>query len=150
MTEFTFYQVLEATPAAVDATLPKLLEKAVAGAMTTTVICPNQSRAARVDESLWSYTPTSFLAHNMVGEGAAPVLIGVDTAATCDIALFLSGAGGETPQIEDFANFKRVIYLFEGSDIQKTKARRVWKQLKAQNATLSYFQHNGTKWAKVA
>lgn len=150
MTDISFYQVMNATPASVDATLPALLEKALASGKKILVRCPSTERAFRLNESLWSYRADSFLPHGMTEDGHVenqPIFITdkVENPNGADILVVLSGA--EAP---DFSNYLRVLDMFEASDVQQDHARARFKEYKDKGYPLSYFANEGQGWQKKA
>ena len=144
----SFYQVMNATPAAVDATLPKLLEKSLSTGARVVVKCPKEERCTRLNETLWSYDALSFLPHGRKEDGNAdiqPIYITSEDENLngADILVLLSGADSES-----FDGFKRVMYMFEASDKQKQNARKKWKVLKDAGYELAYYANEDGKWTQ--
>lgn len=150
MTEVSFYQVLNATPASVDATLPILLEKALHTGKTVVVKCPNVERMQRIDEALWAYKEESFLPHGTPDDGFKenqPIYLTTEdeNPNNAEILVMVSGATSD-----DFSSYERVLDMFEASDIQKQSARERWADLKNKGYPLAYFAHENGKWSKKA
>ena len=55
---------MKSTPAAVDATLPSLLEKILASGEKSIIRCPSTDRVSRLSEKLWNYKNEAFLPHS--------------------------------------------------------------------------------------
>ena len=130
MTGVNFYQ-LAAKP--LDAVLPRLLEKAIAAGFRAVVRAADPALLARLDAALWAYDPASFLPHAVDGEHAAaqPILLTTSDSAA-NAADLLVVVDGVVPG--DLAAYRRVLYLFDGSDAEALGlARRHWKALKGIN-----------------
>ncbi len=151
MTEISFYLVGDAnTPAGADAMLPMLLEKILQSGHKAVVRCPDAKRMERLDEYLWTYTAESFLPHGSKdGDNAAEQPIYLTTEDEnpngADILVQLSGA-----EASDFSSYARVLDVFEGSEPQKTAARKRWKDLKDKGYPLVYWAREGGRWVKKA
>lgn len=147
-TEVGFYQ-LASKP--LDAVLPRLLEKAVAGGYRAVVRSGDPAVLARLDAALWSYEAASFLPHAVDGDHAAaqPVLLtdGEAFANDPDLIAVIDGAlpGDLTP-------FKRALYLFDGGDPDALAlARRHWKALKDRDGVTPVYwrEGEGGRWEKA-
>ena len=148
MTEVGFYQ-LASKP--IEQVLPRLLEKAVAAGHRAVVRSSDATALARLDAALWSYDPLSFLPHAIDGDTAAgqPILLtaGEDNANGADLAAVIDG---RLPG--DLEPFKRVLYLFDGSDEEALGlARRHWKALKSREdvAPVYWKEGAGGRWEKA-
>jgi DNA polymerase-3 subunit chi len=62
-----------------------------------------------------------------------------------NILITVSGANAE-----DKEKYDRVLDIFEGSEIQRTAARKRWQTYKEEGAELAYFANEGGKWVKKA
>ena len=69
MTNISFYQVKDATPAAVDLAVAKLLEKVLSNGHKAVVRCASDNRMERLNQNLWSYDAGSFLPHGSSDDG---------------------------------------------------------------------------------
>lgn len=150
MTEISFYQVMDSTPASVDATLPSLLNKVLQSGKNVVVKCTNEDRMERLDDSLWSFKADSFMAHGTENDDfleKQPIFLttGDENPNNADILILLSGASSD-----DFSSYARVLDMFEASDIQKTNARKRWKSLADKGYPLTYYAFEDGKWAKKA
>ncbi|MFT7144549.1 MAG: DNA polymerase-3 subunit chi [Alphaproteobacteria bacterium] len=150
MTEVSFYQVMDSTPASVDATLPSLLNKVLKTGKNVIVKCTNADRMERLDDSLWSFKADSFMAHGTENddfEAKQPIYLttGDENPNGADILILLSGASAD-----DFSSYDRVLDMFEASDVQKTNARKRWKDLADKGYPLQYFAFEDGKWGKKA
>lgn len=150
MTEVSFYQVMNATPASVDATLPALLEKALKSGKTVVVKCPSVERMERLDEALWSYKPESFLPHGTKEDANSenqPIFLTTEDENPNGAEILVTVSGATST---DFSSFERVLDMFEASDIQKQNARMRWKDLKDKGYPLTYYAYENGKWGKKA
>lgn len=148
MTDVGFYH-LTARP--LDAVLPRLLEKAVAGGHRVVLRSADAALLARLDTLLWTYDPASFLPHAVDGEHAAmqPVLLTSGDAAANGAGL-LAVVDGALPG--DLAPYTRVLYLFDGGDDDALAlARRHWRALKAREGiTATYWKEDDAgRWSKA-
>lgn len=151
MTDISFYQVMDSTPASVDETLPALLLKILSsGTHKVIVRCPSKERAMRLNDSLWTFSDDAFLPHGTEEDGykdLQPIFI-TDTQENpngAEFLILLSGA--EAP---DFSHYLRVFDMFEASEIQQQKARLRFKDYKDKGYPLSYFAHSEGRWQKKA
>tara|TARA_R110000868_G_scaffold190862_1_gene434819 strand:- start:122146 stop:122571 length:426 start_codon:yes stop_codon:yes gene_type:complete len=141
---------MDSTPASVDATLPSLLHKVLQSGKNVVVKCSNSDRMERLDDSLWSFSPVSFMPHGTEDddfEDKHPIYLttGDENPNNADILILLSGATSE-----DFSSYARVLDMFEASDVQKTNARKRWKALADKGYPLAYYAYEEGKWAKKA
>jgi DNA polymerase-3 subunit chi len=161
MTPLYFYQVADITPAAVDAILPALLQKAYGSGQHTLLLAPNAERAQRLDEGLWgglgALGPESFLPHAMLGKGqeeAQPILIAnteehpeLAAHAAQRLPLVLAGAEAPLPSLID-ANPARIFYVFSTAPHDTTRARALYKTYKAQGHPLKYYAQENGRWVE--
>ncbi|MFZ2620683.1 MAG: DNA polymerase III subunit chi [Alphaproteobacteria bacterium] len=150
-----FYQVQGTTPAEADAVLPSLLERILATGAKAVVRCPTVERMERVSQLLWSYNPTSFLAHGCAGdahESAHPVWLTPEqynpNAAT--FLLSLGGVLGTVPLPEETGSYERVLDIFDASDAQVHTARARWKHWKNQGHEMAYYALAEGRWQQKA
>jgi DNA polymerase III subunit chi len=146
-----FYHVVGETPAMADAVLPLLLEKALSTGAHIHVVAPTPERAKRLDESLWTYDPASFLPHGLAEDNAAaPITVhGVQQTlpdVNQSIVLVLAGAEHALPTVLPAA--QRVLYVFDSHVNRLENARAEWKKLKANGANLTYWQQTDKGWQK--
>lgn len=149
-----FYQVKGETPAAVDAVLPRLLEKASDGRKVA-VVCGNASRMLRLDESLWGYDADSFLPHGL-GDGPfteqQPIVLACVEEEGCmasvDGRLPVVLAGAES--LLDGMEAEMVVFVFESSMPVLERARGMWRRLKEQGVSLEYWEQGEKGWQRKA
>ena len=75
MTEIRFYHLFSMT---LEKALPVLLEKVLERDWRALIITDSLERVTELDSGLWTYKPSSFLPHGMVGDEDAesqPILI---------------------------------------------------------------------------
>lgn len=151
-----FYQVKGDTPAAVDAVLPRLLEKAAGGGRRLAVVCGNSARMVRLDESLWGFDAESFLPHGLA-EGTfadmQPVVLGCVGDAGCieacrnRLPVVLAGAEAAVVPLLD-AGAELVLLVFESSATVLERARALWRDLKPTGASLEYWEQGDSGWQR--
>lgn len=157
MAQINFYHTAGDTPAALDAALPALLTKILATGSQTLVVCPTPARASRLDETLWTYADTAFLPHGTL-EAAhpdhQPILITHTEAEpvppSSRLPLILSGAESFLQSFNPSTLHPKLLYLFTSAQADVTRARPLFKSLKEQGHTVTYFQQNEKGWAKKA
>ena len=150
-----FYHTAGDNPAAVDAVLPALLEKAVGGGSRIMLVAPTAARQQRLDEALWSYRDTAFLPHGKPEDGPPeeqPILI---VNAEEPVAGFAAGripvvlAGAESVlEVLLAAGQGRVLYMFSAASADVERGRGLFKQLKAAGHEISYYLQGEKGWEK--
>ncbi|MCA3244484.1 MAG: DNA polymerase III subunit chi [Alphaproteobacteria bacterium] len=164
MTPVAFYQVQEATPAAVDAVLPGLLQKAYE-TTTVLVVAPTAARAQRLDEGLWgglgNLGPSSFLPHGTPLKGdptRQPILL-VNLEDDPDprghqahpgglrLPVVLAGAESALPPLLATVP-EKLCYLFSTTPTEVERARSLYKDYKTAGYPLQYFQQEAGRWVK--
>ena len=123
-----------------ERTLPMLLDKALGAGWRVEVRCPNQNRAAWLDEKLWLSPEDGFLPHGMAGsedDTLHPVLLTTDPAESVHCIM---SVGGSDVSADEVREKERVCILFDGTDemmltVQCLHLRRIlwcdatrWKQ----------------------
>lgn len=152
-----FYHTAGDNPAAVDAVLPALLEKAVGAGNRILLVAPTAARQQRLDEALWSYRDTSFLPHGKPEDGPPeeqPILIvnaeePVEAYAAGRVPVVVAGAETVLEALLAAAP-GRVLYMFSAASADVERGRGLFKQLKAAGHELSYFQQTEKGWEKKA
>lgn len=138
--EIWFYH-LQSQPIA--RALPSLVEKAVARGWRVAIQTVDDARLKAHDDLLWTYAPTSFLAHGLAGDRNAarhPVVLtrSDDNPNGASVRFFVDGA---EIGASDETGYERFIVLFDGtSDGALAAARRQWSLLKKQGRSLAYWQ----------
>ena len=163
MTPLAFYQVQENTPAALDAVLPGLLQKAYE-TTPVLVVAPTAARAQRLDEGLWGglgpLGPSSFLPHGtpLKGNPAQQPILLVNLEDEADptpqlthtneprLPVVLAGAENALPLLLAAAPPK-LCYLFSTAPTEVERARALYKAYKAAVHRLHYFQKENGRWA---
>lgn len=143
-----FYH-LATTP--IDRVLPRLAERVVAGGGRLLVVSGDAGQRQRIDESLWTYSPASFLAHAQAGQGddsIQPVLIVGDADRPGNGARHVLIADGEW---RDAAlGFDRAFHLFDDQAIDA--ARGAWRALAGREGIERRFwkQDEDGRWHQAA
>ena len=148
-TEVLFYH-LERQP--LEKVLPSLLEKTLSRGWRAVVQSGNAERLAALNQTLWTYTDDSFLAHGSGNDGFAahqPVWLTTDndTPNGAKVRFFVDGAVAG-----DLSGLVRAIFLFDGNDESATvQARGQWKAVKAANLPCAYWQQSPEgRWQQKA
>jgi DNA polymerase III subunit chi len=155
MPEIWFYH-LQHQP--LEKALPSLLEKALDKGWRVVVQAVAEERLDGLDDTLWTYSNASFLAHGRARDGDAelqPIYLttGSENPNGAQLRLFVEGAN--VPALfasEPYDAYERLILLFDGADDdQLTGARTQWKILKEQGHALAYWQQGARGgWEKKA
>ncbi|MEQ8825023.1 MAG: DNA polymerase III subunit chi [Filomicrobium sp.] len=149
MTDVLFYH-LEHQP--LERVLPTLLEKTLERGWRAVVRSGSDERLEALDLALWTYRDESFLPHGSRKDGNAelqPVYLTTDDDVPNDAGVLFLVDGAET---ETYEGFVRIVLMFDGRDEQSlTRARAQWKQAKAADCNVTYWQQNPRGgWEKKA
>jgi len=142
MTRFDFYH-LQKSP--LEQVLPKLCEKAYATGKHIKILVGTEERVEFINSALWTYNEESFLPHGSKKDGFAeeqPIFISADeiNENSADLLILTDGA---MPNLSVLQNYERVLNIFDGTnDIALNNARQYWKEIKALNEELHYWQQN--------
>jgi len=135
--------------------LPRLLEKIRERGFRVLIRGRDEARLEQLDDDLWSYRDTSFLAHGRAGDGLAldpaaqPVYLTLDTAGNPNAATLLVLI--DDADAADLDAFERCVYIFDGNDETALQAARGrWKSFREQDTPVTYYQQTGTGWEKKA
>ena len=147
MAEVLFYHLTEQRP---DEVLPGLLEKTLERGWKAVVQCGTEGFRDTLDEALWTFSDTSFVAHAMDEHALAaaqPVILTTQNSNPNDAGVRFIVNGAVPP---DLSPYTRAVILFDGHDEdQKADARESWTKLKAQGHDVTYWQQNAErKWEK--
>lgn len=151
-----FYHASGETPAALDALLPPLLTKILSTGQQVALVVPDDARAERLNETLWTYSATSFLPHGRLTDGPTPaqhpiLLLTTDELTSnpqpTHLHLFLAGTETLIPPAAA-TNHPMLCYLFFSAPTVLATARSLFKALKEAGTPPEYFQQVGTGWAK--
>lgn len=149
MTDIRFYHLENE---GLDGALPKLMERVISAGLKAVIKVKDKNQSKEIDELLWSYKPDSFLAHDTQGCDHAdvqPIYITtaqeIPNSADCLVIL-------DAEKWDDFAPFKRVLYMFDGRrDDIVSAARLDWKAFKDKGLEMSYWQQKqGGGWDQKA
>ena len=140
LTEIMFYHLMHSP---LEAALPILLEKSLAKGWNVIIRSEDENHIEKLNHSLWNYSEDSFLPHDShQGEKAQeqPIYLTIhDENPNKAAACFL--IDGAMPFAID--EFERIIYMFDGRNEDRlTAARSLWKQLKTQDYSLTYWQQD--------
>ena len=148
-TEIWFYHLERSS---LDQVLPGLLEKTLQRGWRALVRVNAAHRLDEIDETLWTYRPSSFLPHGRADADHAavqPILLS-DTGENLNSAqaLFIVDDSEMGPTTE----FSRCFIIFDGRDDQSLQhARGRWKALKGTDADLAYWrQSEDGRWERAA
>lgn len=132
--------------------MPGLLEKTLERGWRGVVQVGTQERLHALDQTLWTYSENSFLAHGTAKTGFPadqPIYLttGGDTPNGAGIRFLVDGARAEA-----FTGFARLVYLFDGQDAEAAGlAREEWKAAKASGCAVTYWQQAADgRWEKKA
>ena len=132
--------------------LPSLLEKTLQRGWRAVVQAGSVERLEALDQSLWTYTEDSFLAHGTTKTGRAadqPVYLTVDDSNpnNAGVRFLVDGA-----KASNFAGAERLVFIFDGHDAAALEsARQQWKAAKAAGCAVTYWQQTEAgRWEKRA
>ncbi|MDZ7709187.1 MAG: DNA polymerase III subunit chi [Roseovarius sp.] len=136
-----------------EATLPLLLDKALAAGWRVAVRGVDAARLDRLDARLWLGPEDGFLPHGRAGgphDADQPVLLTTDSAcpngATCVMAV--DGADVTAAEVQ---TLERACILFDGNDEAALQAARAqWKTLTGAGCAAQYWSEASGKWEKRA
>ncbi|MEP0943477.1 MAG: DNA polymerase III subunit chi [Rhizobiaceae bacterium] len=155
MTEVLFYHL---TQNSFLQALPALLEKCLERDWRVTVQVEDPAQRDELNEHLWTYRDDSFLPHGAEGSagssaasaaGQQPVWITTTTENPNNSNVRFS-VGTSVPA--GTADYKRMIYMFDGHDLEAVSAARErWKIEKKAGHELTYWQQDEDgRWRKAA
>ncbi len=149
MTDVAFYHLERS---ALEAVLPKLLEKTLDAGKRALVLAGSEARVEALNAHLWAYDPDAWLPHGSAKDGdpeEQPVWLATkDENANAAEFLFLTD-GAESAQV---ATFERCFDLFDGNEPATLAAARArWKRCKEAGHALTYWQQGAAGgWEKKA
>ena len=159
MAEIAFYHLQTIS---LESALPQLLVKCMQRSWRSLVEVGDAETLSMLDEHLWTYDESSFLAHasprSAPREEAErhPIWLQLlsETAAganpnRADILFYVAGA--LPPENADLNPFTRVLLLFDGGqEADVHAARGVWKRLRDGGHSLSYWkQSESSAWQRA-
>ena len=143
--QISFYHL---TRLSLEKSLPKLLEKILSQGLRTVVVAETEPQVQILNDTLWTYHPTSFLPHGTEKEGRAadqPVWITskIENPNGAQVLFFAT-----LQKKEGFDAFSRVLYMFDGNRPENLeKAGSLWKKYKEEGHALAYWQQDAEgKW----
>ena len=144
--QISFYN---STAQSLEVTLSMLLQKAINQNQRSVVLTASNAQTTAINLALWTYSQGSFLPHGSKEDGyieRQPVFI-TDVLENPNNATLLIVIGNQS--IENFQNFDRCLYVFDGNESEQLKlARQRWKTYKDQSHELTYWHQDQQKWVK--
>jgi DNA polymerase-3 subunit chi len=148
MGEAWFYHL---TDSPLEATLPPLLDRALAAGWRVAVRGTDAQRLRWLDEKLW--LREGFLPHGIAGgpfDADQPVLLtlGEDrpNGASCVMAV-----DGAEVSVDEAGELARAMLLFDGNDPAAIEAARgQWRRLTAAGVKAQYWAEAGGRWTRKA
>jgi DNA polymerase-3 subunit chi len=136
-----------------EATLPLLLEKALAAGWRVAVRGRDPARLERLDARLWLGPEDAFLPHGRAGgphDALQPVLLTTGAERPNGAACVMAVDGAEVSP-EEVQTLERVCILFDGNDEAATEAARgQWRALTGAGCAAQYWSEASGKWEKKA
>lgn len=127
--------------------VPVLAQKTLDSGQRMLLVSGLAGQPEKLSAALWDAGPTSFLAHDLAGNGQddlQPILI----SATCDApngARYIALTDGEWR--DEALAFERAFYLFTVEQIDT--ARAAWRSLAAkEGVTPRYWKQDGGRWVQ--
>ena len=148
--------VYHLTTQPLEKALPTLLERSIERGWTAVVQMSSQERLTSLDNFLWTYAEESFLAHGTAADGDPELqhvylTTGPENPNEAEVRFFIESAR-VSPILDGGGVYERIVVMFDGNNDEELQAARAqWKELKAKELELSYWQQdeNGA-WAKKA
>ena len=139
MKEIAFYQ-LKTTP--LERALPKLLEKAYGAGLRSLIVCSNQEQQALLNTVLWTYSPTAFLPHGLVGDPMDhPIWLSLENKNVNNAAVLFLTNENLIPFDSEENSYSRYLDIFDGNNSQSVeKARERYKHYNSQGYSLTFWK----------
>ncbi len=151
MAEALFYHLTESR---LEDALPPLLEKSLERGWKVSVHVGSEERRDALDSHLWTFRDESFLPHGVdmaddPSSARQPVLLTLAADAANGATVRFAVDGSDVPSLE---GCERLVLMFDGHDqSQLERARAQWKDLKAGDHTLTYWQQTPDgRWERKA
>ena len=142
MIRVDFYHLQKAP---LEHVLPKLCEKAYATGKRIKILLGNEERVEFINSLLWTYAEDSFLPHGSKKDGFVenqPIFISASEENEIQAQLLIL-TDGATPGLDVLSQYERILNIFDGNDENALNQARVyWKEIKALNGELHYWQQN--------
>lgn len=136
-----------------EATLPLLLERALAQGWRVAVRGREQARMEWLDQRLWLGREEGFLPHGLAGgphDALQPVLLTTGGQAQNRAACLMSVDGADV-SADEAKDCERVCILFDGGDEAALAHARVqWKALTGAGVPAQYWSEESGRWEKKA
>lgn len=144
MTEVAFYHCTRTSP---DATLPRLLGRALAASERAVVLCGDAARVAQLDEALWACEDPDWLPHGASEDAEIqPVWLTARPENPNGARLLFLMDGAASP---DLGSFARAFDLFDGNDPAQVEAARArWTAVKQDGHAPVYWQQAARGWER--
>jgi DNA polymerase-3 subunit chi len=145
MADVAFYHLQTVS---LETALPQLLAKCLERDWRVVVEVGEPSRLKELDDHLWTFSEASFLPH--AGEGAAdrerqPIWLSATSDNPNDAAVRFFVEGALPNEDHDLSAYQRAILMFDGTQPDAVQAARgVWKTLRDDGHTLSYWRQSET------
>ncbi|OUS15796.1 DNA polymerase III subunit chi [Rhodospirillales bacterium 47_12_T64] len=151
MTDVRFYHLTK-TP--LGEALPKMLEKVLEREQKAVIFSSDERRLGELDQSLWNYRSESFLPHGTKRDGSIddhPIWLTTNPGDidSGEVVFVIHGASPGALK-SDTTNLCAI--LFDGNNNSAVQdARGFWKELKAADHELTYWQQTERgSWEKKA
>ena len=148
MTEIRFYHLLTRP---LESALPEILAKALDQGRRIVVRAPDEKAAERLNESLWTFKPESFLPHGSRKDGFAaeqPIWLTHtnDNPNEADVLILTGGT-----QEDDISSYALCCEMLENPDEAAIEAARArWKNFRKAGHDVTYWQQTEKGWEKKA
>lgn len=151
MTQVDFYHLQKQS---LEEALPKLLEKAYSTGKHIKIKIGTEERVEFINSLLWTFEDQSFLPHGSKKDGFAeeqPVWLS-STDDNPNGAAFLFLVDGALVGLDKATEYERIFNMFDGNvQVAVEQARAFWKDCKAANFELRYWQQDEAgKWKQAA
>jgi DNA polymerase III subunit chi len=148
VSEFRFHHLERSR---VDQALPHLLERAYDAGRRVIVRAPSEEMVAALNDRLWTYDDASFLPHGAAGDGEStshPIFLTARAENPNNAKMLVLLSGAEASREDDA--FEEVVFLFDGRDAGAVaEARALWKVLRDEGQTLSYWREGDNGWERA-
>jgi len=127
--------------------VPVLAQKTLDSGQKMLLVSASAGQLEKISTALWDAGPTSFLAHDLAGNGqdeVQPILLSMDCAAP-NGARYIVLTDGEWR--DEALAFDRVFFLFTAEQIDN--ARAAWRLLSGkEDVTPRYWKQDGGRWVQ--
>jgi DNA polymerase-3 subunit chi len=148
--EVLFYHL---TSTSLEASLPEMLERALARDWRVVLRCGSEAGLADLDAKLWTYRDDAFLPHG-TGAGGLGALqpvyltLGDENPNGATVLMLVDGARATAAEM---ASYMRTCLIFDGSDPRAVEsARSDWRAVQAAALPAKYWAQEGGRWVQRA